>query len=324
MGRGVSTIVFIVCILSASAVGGVGKAAAANSRPQIRMLPAKHAVRTPAARTTRMGRTHLGLSPATLPYFGGRAVLAVSAPHAARCLLKARPAFWSGRNPLRVRCKARIGLTVPAAATTLRWTFTLTARSRSGQTTRSKRTLTIQRPPFQTSTNWAGYVVPSASPITGVTGRFAVPALNCSHTLNAKETLWVGIGGWEGQPEEDLLQTGVDSYCENGSQINNPSWWEEYPEYPPIFYSGMQISVGDQIADEVLQLSDGSWETRVDDLTTGVSGIMQTGNAWGTILDSNPSVWLSKQGNASSVSYSGGHTAEWIMENFSPPLADFE
>jgi Peptidase A4 family len=164
--------------------------------------------------------------------------------------------------------------------------------------------------------------------MTAVSGQFTVPTLNCSRTPNAGESEWVGIGG-NGGSSGDLLQTGVVSDCRGGVQYDNVGWWEEYPQYPEIDFKTMSVSPGDQIAASVYRASDGTWVTRVDDLTTGVSGVMNSGNAWGTILDSNPSTWYVREGNASTVSYAGAYTAEWIVEAYGTSgggqtqLADF-
>jgi Peptidase A4 family len=273
----------------------------------------------------------LGLSPATLSYLGGRVTLTVSASHAARCFLSSQ--LLAGRNPHRVSCNRRYSLgSMPAAAATHSWSFTLTARGASGRVARSRRTLTQQGPPFDTSSNWSGYVVPSSSPVTSVSGQFTVPTLNCSRTPNAGVSAWVGTGG-NGGSSGDLLQTGVESDCVDGVQSNNAGWWEEAPEYPEVDFKSMSVSAGDRIEASAYQSrSSGTWVTRLDDLTTGVSGFMETGGGWGTILDSDLSRWRVLEGRASSVSYSGGYTAEWIAEAYTvvsggqsqlAPLADF-
>jgi hypothetical protein len=94
-------------------------------------------------------------------------------------------------------------------------------------------------------------------------------------------------------------------------------------------FQGMSVSPGDRIAASVYQASGGSWFTRLDDLTTGISRLMQTGNAWGTVSDANPTTWLQREGDASKVSYNGGSSAEWIIEDYGlangpqVPFADF-
>ncbi|MFL5941722.1 MAG: G1 family glutamic endopeptidase [Gaiellaceae bacterium] len=192
-----------------------------------------------------------------------------------------------------------------------------------------RRALVLQAPPFAVSSNWAGYVVPSSSFVTEASGEFTVPTLNCGHTMDASESTWVGIGGGGGGSSGDLLQTGVDSDCVAGVQVENPGWWEEFPEYYAVNFESMSVSPGDQIEASVYQATDGSWVTRLDDLTTGVSGMMDTGHAWGTVLDSAPTTWVAQEGNASTISYTGGHTAEWIVEDFGRadgslvPFADF-
>jgi hypothetical protein len=164
--------------------------------------------------------------------------------------------------------------------------------------------------------------------VTEVSGGFTVPTLNCNATPKAGESTWVGIGG-AGGSSGDLLQTGVRSDCLGGVQYDQVGWWEEFPELPEIDFHSMSVSEGDELEASVSQNSDGSWTTRVDDLTTGVSGVMTTGNGYGTILDSNPTVWLDEEGSTVGVSYLGGYTAEWIVERFGLsdgslfPLADF-
>jgi peptidase A4-like protein len=318
----------LACIVACAftcAVAGFVDSAAAGTQSRLTLVSTRGARTHSLGRSQSRLRARLGVSPDTLTYLGGKVTLTVSSSHAVRCVLSARPALWSG-GPIRVRCHARYNLTLRAAAIAHHWTLTLTARSRSGRLTRSHRTLALEGTPFQTSPNWSGYSAISNAPVTEVSGHFTVPTLDCARTPKSTETTWVGIGGdtrADGSSTGALLQTGVDSDCVDSSQVSNPAWWELIPPYDPVFFNGMSISPGDQIEASVHQLSDGSWFTRTDDLTTGVSGIMQTGRAWGTIRDSSPSVWLSYQGDASSVSYAGGFSAEWIVEDFDPPLVDF-
>ena len=55
---------------------------------------------------------------------------------------------------------------------------------------------------------------------------------------------------------------------------------------------------------------------------------MHTGDQWGTVLDTDPTTFVKSEGDASLVSYTGGRTAEWIVEDFGTstglvPFADF-
>ena len=272
-------------------------------------------------------RGRLSVSPGQLPYHGGRVTLTWSSSHATRCTLSASPAFWRGSNPTRVHCRGTFRTTLPAVAIGGKWSFTFKARKGTGKTAVAHRTFTLQAPPFAISGNWAGYAVDSSTPVTEASGQFTVPTLNCSHTTDASEAMWVGIGG-KGPSTGDLLQTGVESACSGGTQVENPAWWEEFPEYQSVNFQSMSVSPGDQIEASVYQAGDGSWVTRLDDLTTGVSGLMHTGGVWGTVLDSNATTWLRQEGDASTVSYTGGSSAEWIIEDFvsngsQVPFADF-
>jgi hypothetical protein len=63
----------------------------------------------------------------------------------------------------------------------------------------------------------------------------------------------------------------------------------------------------------VFQEASGQWVTRLDDLSTGLVGVMITGDVWGVGQDSGTTVTV--QGSTSALSYSGGYHAEWIVED---------
>ena len=181
------------------------------------------------------------------------------------------------------------------------------------------------------SPNWAGYVVPSTTQlITDASGEWTVPVLNCAVTPSASVGTWVGIGGASlptGGSSGVLLQTGVGSQCVAGAQ-QNQGWWEEYPSSPnqAINFSSFPVAPGDVMKGEVFQTASGAWETLLDDTTTGLMGVMVTGQGWGVGPDSGST--YSVQGSTSGLSYLGGYSAEWIVEDPSisgqqPPLADF-
>jgi Peptidase A4 family len=288
---------------------------------------AREAATVRVASVSRPAKGHLSLTPSQLTYHGGHMKLTWSASNAKRCTLSVKPRFWSGPNPARVKCRGRLTATLPALALGQHWTFTFKATSATGRASTVRRTLTLHKPPFAVSSNWSGYVVPSLTPITSVSGDFTVPTLHCTKTRNAGETAWVGIGG-AGGASGDLLQTGVVSECIGGVQVENPGWWEEYPERPATLFVNMTVSPGDQIEASVSQGLDSSWTTRLDDLTTGVSGVMHTGDQWGTVADSDPTTWVHQEGDASLITYAGGRTAEWIVEDYATsaglvPFADF-
>jgi hypothetical protein len=168
------------------------------------------------------------------------------------------------------------------------------------------------------SVNWSGYVVPSSSAlVTDVVGDWTVPAMNCSDTPNGETSIWVGIGGeqWNATTSSGiLLQTGVQADCVDGVQ-QNYGWWEEYPAIPnnEEEFNDFPVSAGDDIEASVFQESNGAWETIVSDLTTGLSGILITGEAWG--VQETGASSFTNQGTAAGLNYSGGYTAEWIMED---------
>lgn len=252
---------------------------------------------------------------------------AISASNATRCTLSSKPRIFAGPNPRWVRCRAKQTVTLPAAAVAMHWSFKFTARNARGQVAVARRTLVLNAPRFALSSNWSGYVLPSNTLVTETSGRFVVPTLNCSQTPNAGMSTWVGTGG-AGPGTGDLLQTGVRSDCTGGVQYDDAAWWELVPPLPEQDFNSMSISPGDTLQASVWHNSDGSGGTRLDDLTTGVSGLLNIGRSYGTILDSNPTVWFDREGSAAGVTYSGGYTSEWIVEDYEEaganvPFADF-
>jgi hypothetical protein len=167
------------------------------------------------------------------------------------------------------------------------------------------------------SGNWSGYAIPSTTIVTEASGRFTVPALNCAYTPTAGTSIWTGIGGftWPDSGSSGvLLQTGVETNCVGGAQ-RNYGWFEEYPSEPnqEERFVGFPVGVGDKIVASVFQTTSGAWETRVDDLNTGLSGVMITGEGWGVMQDSIGQ--FRPQGFTVGLSYAGGYTAEWIVED---------
>jgi hypothetical protein len=256
-----------------------------------------------------------------------------SSSNASSCTLSSAPALWTGTNPAAVNCHGTYSATVPPSSTKQQWTFTFTATNSAGQSTSASQTLTEQPPPFRQSPNWSGYIVPSTSSlITAVSGQWTVPTLNCSVTPNAQASIWVGIGGFlwpTGGTSGVLLQTGVDTDCVSGVQQDN-GWFEAYPSNPnqPFVFSGFPVSPGDEIEASVYQWSNGAaWETCIENLTTGLSGLMVTGEAWG-VTSGGCTASFAEQGSTAGLSYAGGYTAEWIVEDpgdvgSRPPLADY-
>jgi Peptidase A4 family len=275
----------------------------------------------------------LTASTPTLPWTGGDITVTYSSTNATSCALTASPALWTGSNPLPVPCNGSTPVTVPGSLSAGQWSVTFSASGPSGQTTAST-TLTRQPPSYSPSSNWSGYVESSNSIVYEVSGRFTVPTLDCSKTPNASISTWVGIGGVHAP--DDLLQTGVESDCSGGVQVDDPAWWEEYPEVYAVTFDSMSVSPGDQIDASVGKQSDGTWVTRVDDLSTGISGVMTMSSGgyveFGTRLDSNPNSWHVQEGYGTGFYFAGGYTAEWIVEDFDEcsggsctpaPFADF-
>ncbi len=183
----------------------------------------------------------------------------------------------------------------------------------SAETASTTLSISVAAAPISRSANWSGYVVPSsASLVTEVSGEWTVPTLDCAATPNGIAGIWVGIGG---DSSGVLLQTGVFPTCVDGEQ-QNVGWWEEYPSSRnhEANFADFPVSAGDVIEASVYETTTGAWQTRVNDLSTGLSGIMITGEGWGVYSDGSGSSFP-EQGSTAGLSYSGGYTAEWIVED---------
>ncbi len=263
------------------------------------------------------------ISASTVTSAGASVTLTYSSTNASTCSLSANPTFWSGSNPMSVPCNGTTALTVSANPSAQQWTFTFTATNASGRSANSEVVLVQSASLFQQSKNWSGYAVQGGSTlITSVSGQWTVATLNCVDTPNATETPWVGIGGW-GTGTGDLLQTGIYDECVNGIQ-QEVGWWFEVSSAGQVIddstFTNFPVSPGNTIAAYVYQ-SAGQWVTRVDDLTTGLSGWMVTGESWGVGADSSGT--FTPQGSTATLSYVGGYSGEWIVEDpgGTPPVA---
>src|ERR1019366_4292737 len=164
------------------------------------------------------------------------------------------------------------------------------------------------------SSNWSGYVLPSSAILTETSAQWILPTLNCTDTVNADSSTWVGIGGFEwstGGSSGALLQTGTDDGCVNGVQQDN-GWWELYPVNSEQPFSSYPVLPGNSMEAYVYQESNGAWVTQLNNLTTGLSGTMVTGEGWGV---APIGASFTYQGPTAGLTYSGGYTAEWIVED---------
>jgi hypothetical protein len=232
-------------------------------------------------------------------------------------------AITAGLLPSSLSLSSSGGITgIPSSTGSSNFTVQVTdSTTPTAQTATKALSISVVVPPFpgQETRNWSGYVIPSSSQLfTEVSGDWTVPSLNCAATPNAGDSIWVGIGGvsWPtGGTSGVLLQTGVTTNCVNGVQ-QDFGWWEEFPSVPnrSVTFSSFPVSLGDSIAASVYQGTTGAWETRVDDLSTGLSGVMVTGEGWGVMSDGSST--FPEQGSTAGLSYSGGYTAEWVIEDY--------
>jgi hypothetical protein len=265
----------------------------------------------------------LALSSNSLTSAGGTVTLTYSSENATTCTLTSSPSIWTTATET-VACEGTYDDTVAPSSTAQEWTFTFTATNSSDTSATQAQTLVESAPTATTpqfdnsSTNWSGYVVPSSSAlVTGVSGDWTVPFLNCSDTPSGDVATWVGIGGQEwatGGSSGALLQTGISSECVDGAQKNS-AWWEIVPATPndETIFSDFPVSSGNEIQASVFETTTGAWQTEVSDVNTGLTAAMITGDIWG--VGETSSNEINDQGSTINYHYSGAYTAEWIVED---------
>jgi hypothetical protein len=100
------------------------------------------------------------------------------------------------------------------------------------------------------TSNWAGYIVRAApgSSASSVSGSWTVPSVDCATTRNAGVMFWVGLGGINNAP---LEQIGTMAYCRNG-QPNYAAWYEALPSQQSLrLINGTAIAPGETISASV-------------------------------------------------------------------------
>src|ERR1017187_2177961 len=146
----------------------------------------------------------------------------------------------------------------------------------------------------QTSENWAGYVWPSTSGVTMVSASWTVPTLNCRVPPNAFSTAWVGVGGFSRVATWPFPQTGTDSSCANGVQVND--YWCSHKTFKEF-----GVSPGDVMEAKIYETR-GRWFCSVEDATTKRSDVKELDYAYsGT---TNVSEWIVESTTISSKSKS--------------------
>ena len=270
--------------------------------------------------STTVPTASLALNYSYVPSTGATVTLTFSSQNATSCALSSIPSIWTAGSAV-VPCNGTYQINVAPSSSQQQWIFTFTATNAASQSATSSQSLTHEAPATpagNTAPNWSGYVVPSSSAIiTDAAGDFTVPTLNCAATPNSQISDWVGIGGeqWStGGSSGSLLQTGISNVCTNGIQTDF-GWWEVFPSSPNHSqpFTNFPVSPGDQIHVSVFQSTTGPWETELADLNTGLSAYMITGEAWG--VGNTSTGTFTRQGSAVNISYSGGYTAEWIVED---------
>jgi hypothetical protein len=276
---------------------------------------------TPVAPTSIAPTANFSLSSSSVLATGGTITLSYTSQNATSCTLSSSPTVWT-TSTVQAQCSGSYQYVVSSSTTQRQWSFTFTASNSSNQSATSTQTLTQEAstlPADNPSSNWSGYVVPSSlALITDAQGQFSVPVLDCADTPNADSSIWIGIGGeqWStGGSSGSLLQTGINADCVGGIQ-GNTAWWEVVPATPNFeqTFTGFPVSAGDVIQDDVSENSDGTWQTELDDLNTGLSAVMVTGESWGVSVTAQALSWT-PQGSAANISYAGAYTAEWIVED---------
>ncbi len=270
----------------------------------------------PPPPTTTAPSASLAISSSSVPSTGGTITLTSSSENATICKLTSVPSLWSA-GYVSVNCNGTYQIDVVPSTSEQHWTFTFSVSNSSDQNATATQTLTQsapQAPAENQSEIWSGYVVPSSSAlVTDAQGDWTVPTLNCADTPEGQVSIWIGIGGTGGN-SGSLLQTGINISCVDGFQ-DDVAWWEVVPATPNYeeTFKDFPVAPGDEVEASVFESTTGAWETEVSDVNTGLSAHMITGESWGVGPTSTGDFTV--QGSAAGISYDGGYTAEWIVED---------
>lgn len=161
----------------------------------------------------------------------------------------------------------------------------------------------------QYSNNWAGVVrenPPPSATYNAVSATFTVPDPTATDNSGDQQaaSVWVGIDG--DTYTKAILQTGIDSYIQNGEKSYD-AWYEWYPQSAENFNLG--LTAGDVIVAKVQSLSPSKGVAVIENKSTGQS--------------------VTKTLSAPSTSATlAGQNAEWIVEDFNTgdtqvPFANF-
>ncbi len=269
----------------------------------------------------------------SFPSAGGQLLLTFSSTAATSCQLTASPAIWSGA-PTSVPCSGSYSAQILATSLSQHWTVVFSAGN--GKSAPATATVVITQlgstTGFSSSLNWSGYIASSTTIVESAAGQWVVPPANCSSQpgQTTYAGIWVGIGGAQGG--DPLLQTGVNVVCVGGQQVNQP-FWEEVPANPnnSVNFKDFPVAIGDVMTGTVFLNSSGYWETELDDSMSGLSAVSIVGVGWAvfetaTLSSASPALVGDSQGTSTALTYPGGHSAEWIVEDIgaSPlPFANY-
>jgi hypothetical protein len=151
-----------------------------------------------------------------------------------------------------------------------------------------------------TSTNWAGFVVPSSNgAVTDVKGSWVQPRFHgsCGGLYNNSESsFWVGIDGWGSNTVE---QAGTSVSCVSVlfiGVVTYFAWYEFYPAGPVTI--AMSISPGDHMSAEVkYSAAFKSYTVSIKDSSTGKSFSTST---TGVTANRSSAEWIAEAPSSSS------------------------
>jgi hypothetical protein len=151
-------------------------------------------------------------------------------------------------------------------------------------------TIEVVRSPGTTatdqSTDWAGYGVTSTStPFTCVEATWTQPRVSCRGTSLSAVAIWVGIGG---VGQAGLVQTGTETQCLHGT-ASIGAWHQSLPRETFATAADLPVAVGDRIHAQVLRLSRSSYALAIENLTTGASFSIKSGNQ---TVDPTTAEWI--------------------------------
>lgn len=112
------------------------------------------------------------------------------------------------------------------------------------------------------SSNWSGYLTTTTA-VEGISASWIVPSVTGNGYSISADAVWIGIGG---VTTSDLIQVGTQDIVLPSGATTTTAFYETLPEAASNI-TGMMVHSGDAMTASLTELSAGTWQIAVTDVT---------------------------------------------------------